>query len=132
MISAITSTALSGLQAASLRLAASASNTANAHSTGTVVDGQRVQAPYAPVEVTQSSVEPAGVRADIRPRDPASVSVYAPGHPDADADGIVAFPNVSLEEEVITQQFAAYDYKANLKVLKTAGEMLQNVLDIKS
>ncbi len=124
---------VSGLNAAGLRLANSASNVANIHSTAKNVRGQKVDEPHTPQDVVQSSIEPTGgVRAELRPRDPASVKVYAPGHPDADADGIVEFPNVDLENEVVEQHIASYDYKANLKAIEAADTMLKSLLDIES
>lgn len=129
----ISSIALSGLNAASLRLANSANNIANVQSTSQYVNGETVREPYTPTDVVQSSIEPTGgVRSSLQPRDPATTPVFAPDNPYADTDGIVQYPNVSLEEEVIDTKLASYDYKANLKVLKTQDDMMQSLLDIKT
>lgn len=126
--------ALSGMQAASTRLANSANNVANVNSTSKLVGGQTVREPYTPTDVVQTSIEPqGGVRAELRPRDPATTSIYAPYSAEADENGIVEMPNVSLEQEIAAEQIpATYDYKANLKALKTADEMMESLLKISS
>ena len=126
---------MTGLQASGLRMANSANNVANVHSTSKQVDGKTVNEPYTPTDVVQKSLEPTGgTRAEVRERDPATSTrpVYDPSSAEANEEGLVEYPNVSLEEEVIEQQTATYDYKANLKALKTADEMLENLLDIKT
>lgn len=125
--------ALSGLNAAQTRLGNSANNVANVQSTSSRVNGERVEQAYQATDVVQSSLEPTGgVRASIRPRDPATVPAYLPDNPAADENGIVEFPNVNLEEEVVQQQLASYDFKANAKVIQTQDEMLDSLLDIKA
>lgn len=118
---------VSGLHAASTRIAASADNVANIQTRSIRKDGAVVQEAYVPHDVQQSSIAPqGGVRATVRDRDPATVALPA-------LDGEVAdYPNVSLEQEIVGQQMAAYDYKANLKAIKTADEMMESLLDITS
>ncbi len=124
---------LTGLHAASTRMANSANNVANVQSTSKTVNGEKINEPYTPRDVHQSALEPTGgVRTELVDRDPATVKVYQPGSSAADADGVVEYPNVSLDEEVVQQKVASYDYKANLKTIETADEMLQNLLDITS
>jgi flagellar basal-body rod protein FlgC len=102
--------ALSGMNAATLRLANSANNVANSTTTGQIVDGKRVGA-YRPTDVVQSSVEPqGGVKATVEPRDPAtavSFSSATSNDPSAEPDTL-AFPNVSLEEEAVGQVISTY------------------------
>lgn len=128
------SIALSGMNAASTRLANSANNVANANSTSKVVNGEKIREPYTPTDVIQTSTSPqGGVRAELRPRDPATTSIYAPYSAEANEDGIVELPNVSLEQEIVAEQIpATYDYKANLKVLKAADEMMDSMLKMDS
>ncbi|MBY0356063.1 MAG: hypothetical protein K2Q12_10115 [Rickettsiales bacterium] len=127
----IVNVALSGLNAAQTRLANSANNVANVQSTSSVVNGQEVKRAYQPTDVNQRSIEPTGgVETSIRPRDPATIPVYAPDSPSADENGIVEYPNVNLDEEVVQQQIASYDFKANAKVLQTQDEIYQSLLDI--
>lgn len=125
MISSI-GISVSGLQAASTRMAASADNVANIHTKQRKENGQVVQEAYTPHDVQQSSVEPqGGVQATVHDRDPATVTLPDNGEP-------TEYPNVSLEEEIVGQDIASYDYKANLKAIKTQDEMLQSLLDITS
>lgn len=132
-MNSVIGTALSGMNAASLRLANSANNIANIQSTSRLEGGETVRSPYMPTDVVQSSIEPTGgVNASLRVRDPATVPVFSPDNPYADTDGVVQYPNVSLEEEVVETKIASYDYKANLKVLETQDDMMQSLLDIKT
>lgn len=125
MISASIGISVSGMNAAAARLAASAGNVANMHSTFRRESGQVVEEPYIPQDVMQSGIEPqGGVRAELRPRDPASVAL-----PQSDG-GVEDYPNVNLEEEIVTRDVAVYDYKANAKALKAADDMIASLLDI--
>lgn len=124
MIASATHIGLTGLQAASRRLENSASNVANIHSTSSLVNGQRVDQPFTPRRIDQVSLESGGVRTVSREVEPATVAV-------ADAEGgVTEFPNVNLEQEVIDQQFARYDFKANLKSIEAEDENIQALLDI--
>ena len=131
MVNAINS-ALSGLAAASKRLQVSANNIANMHSTRTVVDGNEVVSPYIAQQVQQISQAGGGVTTRVQDVNPRSTPIFNPEDPDADANGFVAYPNVSLENEIVNQKIASYDYKANLKTIKVQQEMEQSLLDILS
>jgi flagellar basal-body rod protein FlgC len=45
--------------------------------------------------------------------------VYQPDHPDANADGYVAFPNVNVVKEMADLMVASRAYEANLTVVET-------------
>ncbi len=62
-------------------------------------------------------------------QDPANL-VYDPGHPDADAAGYVALPNVSSIEEMVNLMGAARAYEAGTSVLKTVRGMAEQALRI--
>jgi flagellar hook protein FlgE len=49
---------------------------------------------------------------------------------DASARRTVTDKNADLADELVTQKVAALDFTANLKVIKTADEMIQQTLDI--
>jgi flagellar basal-body rod protein FlgC len=85
-----------------------------------------------PKQVQDVTTAGGGVRAEVRPVTPPSVEVYAPGSPDADANGIAAIPNVNLAEELVTQIQAQRAYEANAKALKTQDELIDSLLDIRS
>ena len=124
------STAVSGLSAASQRIAVSANNVANANSTTTVENGQSVNKPYLAQEVLQSSRVEGGVTTNLRDVSPPSVPVFSPDDASADADGFIQLPNVDLSTEMATQIQAANTYKANLNVIKRANESYDSLLDI--
>ena len=56
--------------------------------------------------------------------------VYQPEHPDANADGYVAFPNVNLVREMTDMLVASRAYEANLSVVTTAREMWNGALEV--
>lgn len=56
--------------------------------------------------------------------------VYMPGHPDADADGIVTLPNVNPVHEVVNLISAQRGYEANATAVDTTKSMAQRALDI--
>jgi flagellar basal-body rod protein FlgC len=127
------SASLSGLMANSKRVAVSADNIANMRSRGVREDGPAQQpGAYVPKQVQDVTTAGGGVRAEVRPVTPPSVEVYAPGSPDADANGIAAIPNVNLAEELVTQIQAQRAYEANAKALKTQDELIDSLLDIRS
>ena len=113
-------TALSGLQAAATRVGAAANNIANISTSGST-DGVTKPA-YTPQDVVQTSTN-GGVRADIQPRDPATYAAPDPDASFADADGMVAVPNIDVASEIVSMKTAEHAYKASLIVSKTAQEM---------
>ncbi len=56
--------------------------------------------------------------------------VYQPGHPHADASGMVAMPNSNIHEEMVDLMSASRAYEANLNVVKTARSMALQTLSI--
>jgi flagellar basal-body rod protein FlgC len=56
--------------------------------------------------------------------------VQDPGHPDADSEGWVTMPNVSLPIEMVNLMTATRAYEANLKVLQTLRQMRQQSLSL--
>lgn len=125
-------TALSGLNAASTGIGVSASNVANVQSTVGTVDGQKVNQPYVPQEVTQQARALGGVTTSLRDVTPPSVPVFSPEDPVANEDGVVQLPNVDLTQETANQLLASNAYKANASVIRRADEMYQSLLDIQS
>ncbi len=129
MSSAI-NTALSGLAAASRRVEVSAANIANQNSTATSVNGVTTNKSYIPQDVVQISLGAGGVRTEIRDATNPTTKYYAPESAGADENGLVTAPNVDVAKELVNQQIASYDYKANLKAIKIASGMEQNLLDM--
>jgi flagellar basal-body rod protein FlgC len=56
--------------------------------------------------------------------------VYDPGHPDADANGYVRYPNVEVTAEMVDLLDARRIYEANATVFQSAKAMLRRSLDI--
>ena len=78
-----------------------------------------------------SSVNAGGVRvADIvqDQRDP--IQRYEPGHPDADAQGYVAYPNIDPVEETVDLMGALRSYQLNATAVQAAKQMIQQSLEI--
>jgi flagellar basal-body rod protein FlgC len=141
----ILKTAGSALTAQRLRMDVIASNLANAEATSTPEGGpyKRERVVFEPTlrdsmsKLTDSSksiasgATPGGVEVkgivkdDEEPR-----MVFDPTHPDADADGFVAYPNVDLVTEMTDMLSASRSYEANITVVNVAKSMAQRALDI--
>ena len=50
--------------------------------------------------------------------------VFEPGHKDADKDGYVKYPNVSLETEFVNMLDASRAYEANITMMETTKSMI--------
>ena len=108
-------TSASGIQAAALKMQATASNVANANTNG--YQAQRVDL----VE------RPGGVEAR-------SASVDAPNRADAAADSNRTSPvsppsNINLADEMVSMVANENFYQANLQALKVADEMMGTLVD---
>jgi flagellar basal-body rod protein FlgC len=55
---------------------------------------------------------------------------YEPGHPHADKDGFVLFPNINPMQEMVNVMSTTRAYEANLQVVTTAKDMLNKTLEI--
>jgi len=56
--------------------------------------------------------------------------IYDPGHPDADKDGFVAYPNVDINTELVDLMIARRVHEANASVFQAAKSMLRRALEI--
>jgi flagellar basal-body rod protein FlgC len=124
--------ALTGLNAASTRIANSAQNTVNRESYTSTINGEVVNTPFVPQEVEQRSLDTGGVATSLRPVEPASIPVFDPQNPAVDGEGFVQAPNVDLEREQVDRIAASAAFKANLKVIESGDLLLGSLLDIKS
>ena len=73
-----------------------------------------------------AGVEVSQIRANTSP----PRMVYNPGHPDADADGQVAMPDIDLMEQVADMMSATRAYEANVTVVRSAKRMALKALEI--
>ena len=62
------------------------------------------------------------------PRPPREI--YHPGHPDANADGIVQYPNVRVHEEMADLISSSRAMEANLAIIRTSRSMALQTLRI--
>ena len=128
----------SGMAAERLRMEIIANNIANAQSTRTAAGGpfQRQEVIFATADGGESiSTGGAPSLAGVRPLeivDDASPPqrVYMPGHPDADQDGYVSFPNVHLPIEMVNLLTAMRSYEANLKAAQSYRQISEQALSL--
>lgn len=55
---------------------------------------------------------------------------YEPGHPDADKEGYVAYPNVNVMQEMANLVDASRSYEANIAAISIVKAMITRTLDI--
>ncbi len=56
--------------------------------------------------------------------------VYQPGHPDANADGYVFYPDINVVEEMANLMTAQRNYEANVSTMDAVKQMYQKALEI--
>ena len=132
-MSNISTIALSGMNAATRRLDVSASNVANAGTTGALpIDGSVPSgAPqaYVPLQVVQTESAAGGTQTSVTAVTPSTVTTSDPSAPFANQDGLVAAPNVDLAQEMVSQLVAKYSFAANAKVMAADDRMTKTLID---
>jgi len=129
--------AASGLAVQRARMNVASSNLANVNTTRTADGGpyrrRDILAESVPVQGFPGGfadqvqkVRVAGVREDAEP----PRLEYDPGHPDANAEGYVAYPNVSLIEEMVDMITASRAYEAGVTALGTSVAMAERAIGI--
>lgn len=120
------------LSAARLRVNTLASNIANAETTRTEEGG-----PYKRKDIVQTATsEKDGFSSELDKASLAAPSVlavvedqsaprlvYQPGHPDANAEGYVAFPNINVVTTMTDMMSATRLYQANVTAIETARDI---------
>jgi flagellar basal-body rod protein FlgC len=130
--------AASGLSAERGRMNVIASNLANARTTRGA-DGQpykRLDPVFEARPVAGASFDPvlrnikevtlAGVRPDTTPGE----MVYDPGHPDANPQGYVQYPNVNVVTEMVNLMTASRAYEAGVTSIESIKAMARAALKI--
>ena len=135
----------SGLTAERLRMDVISNNIANVNTTRTENGGpyQRQRVIFEPRSEKLQFLFPAifdksknmsqfqGVKVTEIVNDPTPPKlVYDPGHPDADANGYVAMPNVSIVKEMVDMISATRAYEANVTAVNSAKQMAARALDM--
>ena len=130
----------SALNATRVRMETIASNLANVNTTRTEEGGpyQKKEVTFVPTDVSDPknfgrmlSERVEGVKVeDVRTSAKPFQKVFDPGHPDADGEGYVMFPNVNLMEEMADMMVATRAYEANVNVVNTTKDMFLKALEI--
>lgn len=124
--------AAAGLRAQASRMRIIAENVANADSTGRTPEEtpyQR-QIPIFDAELNREIGARMVRMNDVRLDDSDFRMVYEPGHPAADGEGYVRYPNVSSLIEMMDMRDAQRSYEANLTMVEGTRRMLERTLDL--
>ncbi|HLD99632.1 MAG: flagellar basal body rod protein FlgC [Bdellovibrionales bacterium RIFOXYC1_FULL_54_43] len=132
----------SGLDAQTKRMNTISSNIANAETTRTEAGGpykrrdpllaaQTDRESFGEILQNQLDENIQGVQVEeiVEDQRPPRM-VYKPDHPDANADGYVAMPNVNTVEEMANMITAQRSYDANVTAMNAAKAMAQKALEI--
>ncbi|THB70810.1 MAG: flagellar basal body rod protein FlgC [Desulfovibrio sp.] len=134
--------AASALSAQRTNLNVISMNLANAKTTRTSEGGpyQRrsvtmaatpVDSPFSSAMNTALDREIKGVRVlDIAVDSRPFKRVYEPGHPDADAEGYVNYPDINVVEEMTNMLTAMRSYEANVTTIESIKTMFQKALEL--
>ncbi|MBI5559357.1 MAG: flagellar basal body rod protein FlgC [Deltaproteobacteria bacterium] len=132
----------SGLTAERARLNVTAMNLANANTTRTMEGGpyraKSVVFQAKPLQSFRDALDASSSKDKLRQVEVVKVvednkelkAVYDPSHPDADANGVVLFPNVDVEEQMVDMISARRGYEANVTALESVKSMAVKALDI--
>lgn len=129
----------SGLDVEWQRLQVIAENLANLNTTRTasgepyrplrLVSGPR--AGFAELLAGTAQPQPGGVRVlGVEPMPGSARRVYEPGHPHADAEGFVSYPNLDHAGEMTLLLRASRAYEANLVAVGIAHQMYSRALEL--
>jgi flagellar basal-body rod protein FlgC len=118
----------SGLHAQWVRMEVVANNVANADTTQTPEGGpyRRREVVFSTVMNGLNGVDVAGVVASNAP----PRMVYDPGHPEADARGYVAMPDVQMPLEMVDMVTASRAYQANLVAMTSFRTICEETLKL--
>ena len=124
--------AASGLRAQAGRMRVIAENVANADSTAQRANGEPYRRKVASFRSEMDRTLEARVVSLGRVQtDPTDFRVkYEPGHPAADANGNVRYPNVNSLIEMTDMREAQRSYEANINVISATRRMLQRTIEI--
>jgi flagellar basal-body rod protein FlgC len=130
--------AASGLVAQRTRLTVTASNLANAETTRTeeggpyrrrdpVFEATAVGGAFASrLDRALRAVTVRSIQIDERP----PITRFQPGHPDADAEGIVEFPHINVVEELTNMMSASRSFEANVLIMRKVRQMSEALTQI--
>lgn len=130
----------SALKANRIRLNTISSNLANVETTSTPEGGpyKRKSVYFQTTPMTfkqhldsnmQTTIHGVKVKEILEDNTPPK-KVYKPAHPDADEQGYVAMPNISVLEEMVDMMNTTRSYDANTTVIKSSKRMALKALEI--
>jgi flagellar basal-body rod protein FlgC len=131
----------SGMAAQRARAEVLVENLANAETTRTpdggpykrkdvVFQSAPAESPFASVFDSQMQAPEGVTVAQVVTDTRAPERRYLPGHPDADADGYVAFPRINPAEDMVDLMDAARSYEANVASIGAVKDMIERSLDL--
>jgi flagellar basal-body rod protein FlgC len=132
----------SGMAAQRARAEVLVENMANAETTRTpeggpyrrkdvVFESGSVEAPFSSVFNSQLAGESTGVNVSEIVTDNSEPEMrYMPGHPDANADGYVAFPKMNPAEDMVDLMGSSRSYEANVAAIGAVKDMIQRSIDL--
>lgn len=137
----------SGLTAQRLRLDVIAGNIANVDTTRTPEGGpfkrqllvfasrsefDARKFPFLPMKIKTEMRNPGqGVRVTEIMKDPSAPRLkFDPGHPDANSEGYVAYPNIDVIKEMVDMISASRAYEANIMSMNSAKNIAMKALSI--
>ncbi len=130
--------AASGLSAERSRMNITAGNLANARTTRTAEGGPyRRLDPVFEAQALNPTSHDAVLRrveavrlAEVRPDQSPGTMVYEPGHPDANPEGYVEYPNVNTVTEMVNMMTASRAYEAGVTSIESLKSMARAALRI--
>ena len=128
--------ATSGLSAQRVRMQTVSSNLANAQTTRTASGGpyQRRAPVYrdTPLSSFGDALDRELASVEVRSiqRDPDVRWVHDPDHPDANDEGMVAYPDIDILAEMVDLMTASRAYEANANAVEVTRDMASRALDI--
>jgi len=136
------SVSASGLEAQRRRAEVLTENLANAETTRTsqggpyrrkdvIFESANAGQPFQSMFQTELGSGVEGVRvADVVEDQREPERRYMPGHPDADSNGYVAFPNINPAEDMVDLMNATRGYQSNIAAMSAVKDMIQRSLDL--
>jgi flagellar basal-body rod protein FlgC len=122
--------ATSGLRAYERKMELISSNVANIQTTD-AGKGEPYRRLVADFKMEELNKNLGGVQlGDVKQDSSDFQYVLDPGHPNADENGYVAMPNVSLAKEMIDLNTASKAYQANASILKRYQKMMETSLEL--
>ena len=124
--------AASGLRSQAGRMRVIAENIANADSTAQSQGAEpyRRKIPTFRAEIDRALDARVVTLGRVRPDMSAFRLKHEPGHPAADANGMVKYPNVKSLVEMTDLREAQRSYEANINVISASRRMIQRTIEI--